>query len=293
MTSILQVLEQNPALLITFVTLLGLVVGSFLNVVIYRLPLIELRAWRKECAEELDCEDKLGKEVEETFNLAYPPSHCPKCQHKIRLWENIPILSYLLQKGRCTSCKEPISMRYPVVELSSALLALACALYFGFSAALIGALLLSWVLLALSLIDFDHTILPDSMTLPLLWLGLLFNLFGVFTSLESAVIGAMAGYLSLWSIYWLFKLITGKEGMGYGDFKLFAALGAWMGWQLLPLIILLSSAVGAVLGITMMLILGRDRNIPIPFGPYLAAAGWIALLWGGSIMQAYLGGAMP
>jgi len=264
---------------------LGLVVGSFLNVVIYRLPLMMETRWRKDCCELLE----VPQEPEAPrLTLATPNSHCPHCGTAIKPWHNIPVLSYLLLRGKCANCGVGISLRYPTVELVTGLLTLSLAWYFPLSWALLGAVLFTWALLVLTMIDVDHKLLPDDITLPLLWLGLLFNLFGTYVSLADAVIGAMAGYLILWSVYWLFKLITGKEGMGYGDFKLLAALGAWLGWQALPLIILLSSLVGAGCGIALIFIKGRGREIPIPFGPYLAAAGWIYLMWGDAITSRYL-----
>lgn len=265
---------------------LGLVVGSFLNVVIYRLPLMMESRWRRDCCELLEVEQE---KLEAPLNLATPNSHCPICKTAIKPWQNIPVLSYLLLRGKCGNCATPIAPRYPVLELVTGLMTLALAWFFDLSPALLGAALLTWSLIALTMIDIDHQLLPDDITLPLMWLGLLFNLTATYATLPDAVIGAMAGYLILWSIYWVFKLLTGKEGMGYGDFKLLAALGAWMGWQVLPLIILLSSLVGAVCGIALMIIQRRGKEIPIPFGPYLAMAGWIALLWGDSIMSGYLG----
>lgn len=266
---------------------LGLTVGSFLNVVIYRLPLMLESQWRRDCCELLEIE---GEKEAGRFNLATPNSHCPHCKAAVKPWQNIPILSYLILRGRCGECGEKISMRYPLLELVTGLMTAALAWFFPLDAALPGAVLFTWALIALTMIDVDHQLLPDNITLPLLWVGLLFNLFGTYVSLSEAVIGAMAGYLSLWSVYQVFKLLTGKEGMGYGDFKLLAALGAWLGWQALPLVILLSSLVGAVIGISIMVLKGRDRDVPMPFGPYLAVAGWIALLWGDAIMSAYLGG---
>ncbi len=266
--------------------LLGLLVGSFLNVVIYRLPLMMESRWRNDCCELLEIETE---KQDSPMSLASPNSHCPHCKAAIPPWHNIPVLSYLILGGKCAQCGTRISPRYPLVELTSGLMTMALAYHFAPSAALVGAMLFTWCLIALTMIDVDHQLLPDDITLPLLWLGLLFNLSGAFASLQDAVIGAMAGYLVLWGVYWLFKLLTGKEGMGYGDFKLLAALGAWLGWQALPLIILLSSLVGAICGIALMLIKSRGKEIPIPFGPYLAAAGWIALLWGESLTTAYLG----
>jgi leader peptidase (prepilin peptidase)/N-methyltransferase len=227
-------------------------------------------------------------EQSDTFNLSTPRSRCPHCGHAITALENIPVISYLFLGGKCRECKAGISVRYPLIETLTATLSAIVAWQFGFSAACLGALLLTWSLIALTFIDLDHQLLPDKITLPLVWLGLFFNLFSTFTDLSSSVIGAIAGYLALWSVYHLFRLVTGKEGMGYGDFKLLAALGAWMGWQLLPMIVLLSSLVGAVVGISLILLKNHQRDIPIPFGPYLAAAGWIAFLWGDTINHVYL-----
>ena len=281
-----QAIDQLSWFLPLCLLLLGLLVGSFLNVVIYRLPLIMEARWRRDCCELLEIE----KEREEaSLGLATPNSHCPHCKAPIRPWQNIPVVSYLLLRGKCANCGAGISPRYPIIEAVTGALTLTLAWYFPLSPALLGAALLTWALVALTMIDIDHQLLPDDITLPLLWLGLLFNLWGVFTPLQDAVIGAVAGYLSLWSVYWLFKILTGKEGMGYGDFKLLAALGAWLGWQMLPLIVLLSSLVGAVCGVALMLVKRRGRDIPIPFGPYLAAAGWISLLWGQEIISTYLG----
>lgn len=265
--------------------LLGLLIGSFLNVVIYRLPVMLQRDWQNQAREVLELPPALSTQ---TFNLILPNSCCPQCGHEIRPWENIPVISYLFLRGKCSNCKTPISKRYPIVELACGLLSAYVAWHFGFTWQAGAMLVLAWGLLAMSLIDADHQILPDVLVLPLLWLGLIVNYFGLFTSLEDALWGAIAGYLSLWSVYWLFKLITGKEGMGYGDFKLLAMLGAWGGWQILPLTILLSSLVGAVLGVILLRMRGSDSGTPIPFGPYLAIAGWIALLWGDVITGSYL-----
>ena len=240
--------------------------------------------WKSQCCELLEVE---GKE-EPKVTLSTPNSTCPKCGHEIKPWENIPVISYLFLRGKCSSCKTPISLRYPIIELVTGILSLGVICVIGANWAGFSALILTWVLIALTMIDFDTQLLPDNMTLPLVWLGLIVNAYGLFVPLEEALWGAVAGYLSLWTVYHGFKLLTGKEGMGFGDFKLLAALGAWMGWQLLPVIILLSSLVGAVVGILLIAIKGRDKNIPIPFGPYLAAAGWLALLWGHDITQAYL-----
>lgn len=265
--------------------LLGLLVGSFLNVVIYRLPIMMQREWRAQALEYLECPPE---QISERFNLLLPSSRCPHCGHRIRSWENIPLVSWLALRGKCSSCQAPISSRYPLVELACGLLSGYVAWHFGFTWQAGAMLLLTWGLVAMSMIDIDHQLLPDSLVLPLLWLGLILNNFGLFVSLESALWGAVAGYLSLWSVYWLFKLVTGKEGMGYGDFKLLAMLGAWGGWQVLPLTILLSSVVGAVLGTILLRVQRAESSTPIPFGPYLAIAGWIALLWGDRITESYL-----
>lgn len=266
-------------------SILGLCVGSFLNVVIHRLPQMMEADWQTQCAEL----NGLPAPEKATLNLSSPGSRCPGCGHAIRFWENIPLVSYLLLRGKCSQCRNSISIRYPLIEAVTALLSAYTAWHFGPSWQTVGAILFLWAMITLSAIDIDTQLLPDSITLPLLWLGLLFNLTATFVDLQSAVIGAMAGYLSLWSIYWAFKLATGKEGMGYGDFKLLAALGAWMGWSMLPAIVLLSSVVGAVVGISLMIFTRHGRNIPIPFGPYLAAAGLIALFWGKQLTQTYLG----
>ncbi len=283
---LLQYLQHNEWAFLLVSGLLGLLIGSFLNVVIYRLPIMMQREWESECREMLGQE--LSGECDEPFNLSQPRSRCPHCGHAITALENIPVFSYLALRGRCSGCQAKISPRYPLVEVTTALLSVVVASHFGVGWQAAAAILLTWVLITLSLIDFDVQLLPDSITLPLLWLGLLLNLNGLFTDLQSAVIGAAAGYLALWSVYQLFKLVTGKEGMGYGDFKLLALFGAWFGWQFLPQIILISALVGAVIGVSLILLLGRDRNIPIPFGPYLAVAGWVAMLWGEEINHTYL-----
>ena len=284
MSEIFQLLQSFPAAFITLCGVLGLIVGSFLNVVIYRLPKMMEREWRTQCNEFI------GQTEEEApqFNLVVPRSACPHCGHMISALENIPVISYLLLLGKCKGCGAHISIRYPIVELASGLLSGYVAWHFGFGLAASGALLFVWSLLALTFIDFDTQLLPDDITLPLLWAGLLLNLSHTFTDLHSAVIGTMVGYLALWGVYWLFKLATGKEGMGYGDFKLLAAIGAWLGWQMLPLVILSSSLVGAVVGITLIVAARHGRNVPIPFGPYLAGGGLIALFWGQTLTQSYL-----
>ncbi len=262
----------------------GLCAGSFLNVVIHRLPRMLERGWRAQCAE------LRGEAVPEApaYNLMVPRSACPSCGHRISALENIPLISWLALRGRCSACKTAISVRYPIVELLGGLLAAYAIYRFGPTSKGVAACVLLWTLLALTVIDTDTQLLPDDLTLPLLWAGLVANLWGTFVPIGSAVIGAVAGYLSLWSIYWLFKLVRGREGMGYGDFKLLAALGAWLGWQMLPLIVLLSSVVGALVGVVLIVFKGRDHNIPIPFGPYLAVAGAIALFWGPVLVRWYL-----
>ena len=279
-----------PWLFVAAATLIGLLVGSFLNVVIHRVPKMMERDWREQCA-ELGGEAG-GGDVKPLpkYNLVVPRSACPTCGHRIAALENIPVVSYLALRGRCRGCGAKISVRYPIVEACTALLSGLVAWHFGFGLAALSALVLLWSLIALTCIDADTQLLPDSITLPLLWLGLIVNLNHTFTDIQSAVLGAVFGYLALWTVYWLFKLITKKEGMGYGDFKLLAALGAWLGWQTLPLIILLSSVVGAVVGIILIILARMGRNVPLPFGPYLAMAGFIALLWGDGIMKSYLQG---
>ena len=282
---IFEPLQSSPALFVGVAALLGLIVGSFLNVVIHRLPRMMEREWREQCS-ALDGEDSPPAAP---YNLMAPRSACPSCGHTISAWENIPVISWLILRGRCAHCKTPISPRYPIVEALTGIISGYIAWRFGFGPIALAALLFAWALIALTFIDFDTQLLPDSITQPLIWLCLLLNLNGFFTSINEALVGAVAGYLSLWSVYWLFKLATKKEGMGYGDFKLLAAIGAWLGWQMLPLVILLSSLVGAVVGISLILFAGHGRQIPIPFGPYLAGGGLIALLWGKPITQAYLG----
>jgi leader peptidase (prepilin peptidase)/N-methyltransferase len=292
--ALIHLLETHSGFFLLFVALFSLAVGSFLNVVIHRLPIMMQTAWRNQCIEFLDADKQTASDTLETkdhaqkpYNLLVPRSACPACGHQITALENIPVVSYLWLKGRCSNCQTPISIRYPIIELMTAVLSVLIAWQFGFSWQCLAALFFTWALIAASVIDFDHKLLPDDITLPFLWVGILLGLLGTFTDTTSSIIGAVAGYLSLWTVYWLFKLLTGKEGMGYGDFKLLAMLGAWMGWQALPGIILLSSFVGAVIGISLILLRGRDKNIPIPFGPYLAIAGWIYFLWGSQINEAY------
>jgi len=353
MTDLAEILASTPWLLATCVFVFSLLVGSFLNVVIHRLPIMLEREWKAQAqdmladprpADELDaafqvepisivdgCDVPGGdatdelvtsevapeavsaetdvvqeadtpptvegppEPIEERYNLLVPRSRCPKCNAEITALQNIPVVSWLLLGGKCAACRDPISVRYPLVELLTAILSAAVAMRFGWHWQTLAALVFTWALVSLTVIDLDHTILPDAITIPLLWLGLLLSLFWraglqppAPTDPSSAILGAAFGYLILWTVYWAFKLVTGKEGMGYGDFKLLGALGAWMGWQMLPLILLLSAFTGAVVGIALILLRGRDRNVPMPFGPYLAAAGWIALLWGPQIMGGYL-----
>lgn len=278
-------LASSPLAFTLCALLLGLLVGSFLNVVIHRLPIMLDRDWQ---AQSRDILGLPAVAPGERYDLILPNSTCPHCHHRIRPLENIPILSYLLLKGRCSQCKAPISKRYPLVELASGLLSGFVAWHFGFGYPAAAFLLLTWGLLAMSMIDVDRQLLPDALVLPLLWLGLIVNAFRLFTDLGSALWGAVFGYLTLWLVFWAFKLVTGKEGMGYGDFKLLAMLGAWGGWQILPLTVLLSSLVGAVLGVIMLRVRNQATSTPIPFGPYLAIAGWIALLWGAQITASYL-----
>ncbi|MBL6816101.1 MAG: prepilin peptidase [Pseudomonadales bacterium] len=292
--AIVQLLQQSPGVLIVASAVLGLLVGSFLNVVVYRFPIMLQRDWKQQCCEYLEIEDpKPAEESDplawETFTLAKPDSHCPNCGHKIKPWENIPVISYLALGGKCSGCKTRISLRYPSVEFTNGILSGLVAATFGPTWLSLALLLFTWGLVALALIDFDHQLLPDDITYPMLWLGLAVNAFdlGMGVSIYDAVLGAVFGYLSLWVFYWAFKLLTGKEGMGYGDFKLLAALGAWMGWQSLLPIIILSSLVGAIFGIVSIMIMGRDRSAPMPFGPFLAGAGFIMLIWGQQISAMY------
>lgn len=296
MIATLNAIAENQSLLIISCSILGLIVGSFLNVVIYRLPIMLEREWQREitAANEatqanINRDDASSNTLEPAFNLITPNSRCSHCQAPIKAWHNIPVISFLLLAGKCHNCKAAIALRYPLVELITGLLSAVIAWHFYPSAGTaLTCLLLTWALIALTGIDYDTYLLPDNITLPLLWLGLIVNYFGFITTLESALWGAIAGYLSLWSVFWLFKLITGKDGMGYGDFKLLAALGAWLGWQMLPVIIILSSLVGAVIGISLIIFGNREKAKPIPFGPYLAIAGWIALIWGNQLNTLYL-----
>lgn len=286
MPELFNLMAESSAFFLSFVFIVSLMVGSFLNVVIYRLPIMMERSWKEEYLAYFQPE--LARENSPApFNLIKPDSTCPHCQHKIRAWENIPLISWLALKGRCSQCKNPISVRYPLVELATGLLSLVVAWHFGFGSQAFAAVFITWILVALTCIDLDKMLLPDQLTLPLLWFGLLLSTGEVFVSSYDAIVGAATGYLSLWSLYWAFKLLTGKEGMGYGDFKLLAALGAFLGWQQLPIVILLSSFVGAVIGISMIVLKGRDKGQAIPFGPYLAIAGWLTLLYGDWLASQY------
>jgi leader peptidase (prepilin peptidase)/N-methyltransferase len=296
----IEALAVHPWLLLGCTFLFGALIGSFLNVVIHRLPIMLERQWREQAGETLAVAAASpgaapARSPTERYNLVVPRSRCPKCNAEITALQNIPLLSYVFLRGKCASCGTKISVRYPVVELVTALLSVAVVWRFGWHWQSAAALLFTWALIALTVIDIDQQLLPDVITLPLLWLGLLLSLAWhvglkppIPVDMPSAIIGAVAGYLSLWLVYWAFKLATGKEGMGYGDFKLFGAFGAWMGWQMLPMILLLSAFTGAVVGIALIAIRGRDRNIPLPFGPYLAAAAWIALMWGPQIVGGYM-----
>jgi len=292
----LDLLASHPTLFICVTALLSLLVGSFLNVVIHRLPIMMEREWRTQATEILAAESAkpdVAAKPDPAFNLVIPRSCCPKCNAPITALQNIPVISYLFLRGKCAGCGTKISLRYPIIELATALLSAVVAIKFGFTWYTAAALGMTWCLVALSVIDFDHQLLPDQITLPLVWVGLLLSLFAASGTpfapdMRSSIIGGVAGYLSLWSVYWLFKLITGKEGMGYGDFKLLAAFGTWLGWQPLLLIVLLSAFAGALIGVSLIIFRGRDRNIPIPYGPYLAIAGWIAMLWGDQLIGSYL-----
>lgn len=290
-----EVLQGSQPLTITLASILGLLTGSFLNVVIHRVPIMLQRDWQQQCCEFLERSAESLKLSDpapdhKIFNLANPPSHCPGCHRPIRPWQNIPVLSYVLLRGKCAGCKIPIHWRYPAVETATALLSGLVAWRFGATSACLAALVLTWTLISLTMIDLDHQLLPDNMTMPLLWLGLALSVtpYGVGPTAQEALLGAVFGYLSLWSVYWTFRLLTGREGMGFGDFKLLAALGAWLGWQSLLGIIILSSLTGALIGISLIVLAGRDRNRPMPFGPCLATAGFIALIWGQELNQWYL-----
>lgn len=287
MDTLVYYFQHNVLFFYLSVGTLGLLIGSFLNVVIYRLPIMLQRNWKHECLVFLDQKNSTTEPIKD-FNLSTPRSSCPSCNHPISAIENIPLISYIFLRGRCKGCKTHISIRYPIVELTTALLSFLIAIKFGITIQTLASLIFAWTLISLALIDFDTQLLPDTMTLPLLWLGLFLSLFHIYVEPYQAIIGALVGYLSLWSVYWLFKIITKKEGMGYGDFKLLAAIGAWLGWQMLPLVIMLSAFVGAFIGLSLIAIKGRDKSIPIPFGPFLSIAGFIALMWGDYINESYL-----
>lgn len=288
-----ELFTQSPIIFIAVTFAFALIIGSFLNVVIYRLPIMMEREWREQC-------DEIARAPatdlpKGRFDLIFPGSHCPSCGKKIHAWQNIPVLSYLLLGGHCANCRKSISVRYPAVEILTAALAAVVAWRFGFGWDAVMAIVLTFALVSISLIDIDHQLIPDSIVIPLMWIGLAMSLLHstlgaetLFIAPKDSIVGAMAGYLSLWSVYQLFKMITGKEGMGYGDFKLLAALGAWLGWQSLPMIIMMSAVVGAIVGVSFIVLRRHDRNVPIPFGPYLAAAGWITMLYGETIKSAYL-----
>ncbi len=294
--ALIDLISANPVMLVAAGVLLGLLVGSFLNVVVYRIPVMMQRDWKAQCYEYLEIDNPESDSSDssaqyKTFNLLKPDSHCPNCDHKITALENVPVISYLFLQGKCSECETSISIRYPLVELVTGVFSGLVVLSFGVTWLTLALLVFTWSLIVLAVIDFDHQLLPDSITLPLLWLGLLVNSIGLGfgVSLQDAVIGAIAGYLVLWCFYWAFKLLTGKEGMGYGDFKLLSTLGAWMGWQNILPIIILSSLVGAVIGIITISIFKRDKSAPMPFGPFLAGAGFIMLIWGPQLISFYQG----
>jgi leader peptidase (prepilin peptidase)/N-methyltransferase len=284
----LQTLESTPVFFYTTVVVLGLVIGSFLNVVIHRLPVVLKNNWSRQCRELLEPDHDENDATKQPYNLLRPGSHCPACGHRIRAIENIPVVSYIFLKGRCAACHSRIPPRYPIIEIATAILSVFAALHFGYTLQTAAALAFTWMIIPLCVIDYDEQLLPDCITLPLLWAGLALSLANIFIDSQASIIGAMSGYLCLWVVYHLFKLATGKEGMGYGDFKLLAAIGAWVGWQALPVVILFSSVVGAITGISLIVVKGRQRSQPIPFGPFLASAGWITLLWGQDILNLYL-----
>ena len=290
MTDFITLMNHSPVFFYGITFVFSLMIGSFLNVVIFRLPKMLEQGWKRECreflADEVTTPTNTGDE--EIITLSTPSSTCPSCQHKIRFYENIPLISWLFLRGKCSQCQSKISLRYPLVELTTAILSVVIAANFGVTFTTLMLLALTWGLICLTLIDYDHMLLPDQITLPLLWLGLLVNINDAIVPLSDAVIGTVAGYMSLFSVFWLFKLVTGKEGMGHGDFKLVAVFGAWIGWQLLPLLILMASAVGAIIGISLMVFKNHQREQAIPFGPYLAIAGWITLIWGNGIWSWYL-----
>ena len=283
---LIQLLQTQPVIFAIAMALLGLIVGSFLNVVIYRLPKMMEWDWHEQCCDLLEIKNE--KREEQRVSLLFPGSSCPVCHHKITALENIPVISYLYLKGRCKSCKTKISPQYPIIEILTGLTSAYVAWHFGFTLQALFAVLLTWALICLSIIDLEHSLLPDDITLTFLWLGLACNIFGIFTDIYSSLIGAMLGYSVLWIIFMSFKIVTGKEGMGYGDFKLLSLLGAWFGWQYLPLVILLSSIAASLIGIAMIIFRGREKSAAFPFGPYLAIAGWVTLIWGEELIGIYL-----
>ena len=286
----LALFETEPAVWVGTVFLFSLLIGSFLNVVIYRLPVMMEKQWQCECRELLEEELKPNKKAKaaENFNLMKPDSHCPSCKAPVKAWQNIPVISYLMLKGKCHSCGVGISARYPLIELFTAVASSVVAWKLGYSLQAMLMIVITWGFISLIFIDIDHMLLPDQITLPLLWVVLIASMNGVFLSAEKTILGAALGYLSLWSVYWVFKLVTGKEGMGYGDFKLMAVVGAVVGAIKLPMVILMSSLVGAVIGIAGIIFAGKDGNKPIPFGPYIAIAGWIIMLWGQELFDWYI-----
>ena len=288
MSNLIELFLLYPAFYLGNVFIFGLLVGSFLNVVIFRLPVMMETDWKEQCCELLELQTPEKPKQNSVLNLVTPRSRCPRCNHQIKAIENIPVISYLFLKGKCSQCKNKISCRYPLIEFTSAVMVTVVAFYFGVSIQAAFAIFLTFALIALTMIDFDHQLLPDDITLPFLWLGITLNIFNVYTDIESSVLGAIFGYGSLWFVYISFKIITGKEGMGHGDFKLLALLGAWFGWQALPLIIILSSVVGTIIGISLIIFKSHNRNSTIPFGPYLALAGWVYMLWGPYMMSSYL-----
>lgn len=288
MQVIVEIYQQFPILYFIYVFVLGLLVGSFLNVVIYRLPVMMERSFKRDYLEYFDPDNPELQKKPEKFNLLVPRSRCPKCGHLISAWENIPVISWIILGGKCHQCKLPISFRYPAIETLTAILTLVGSIVFEPSWKLIGCFIIVWSFVALSFIDFDKMLLPDEITLPLIWLGLIFNYFNIYTNLQDALLGAVAGYLSLWAFYWLFKICTGKEGMGYGDFKLVSLIGAWFGWQVLPATIMFSAFAGAIIGIPYLLLTNKGKSKPIPFGPYIAVAGLMVMWWGSNINNWYL-----
>ena len=284
--TLFDVFKSNPALLYSAVFLFSLCIGSFMNVVIHRLPEMMKREWRSQSIEFLEIAEQYPDEDTTVYSLSRPESHCPNCKHKIRWYENLPVVSYIALRGKCSACKQSISIRYPVVELVTGLISVFVAMHFGWSSQLLPALFLTWGIIAMVGIDFDHQLLPDSLTLPLLWLGLLVNTQSLFVDPVTAIIGAAGGYLVLWSIYWIFKILTGKEGMGFGDFKMLGMVGAWLGWEVLPMTLLLSAGVGIAIMLPQMIFLGRDRTKAFAFGPFIGIAGWVMLIWGEKILGA-------